>query len=77
LKYFCRPVPELEAVRYGISADSHEIIQTDGIFHGPDMPVEELIKNLEAIYCGPAAIEFQHLEVDHFDILRVNFIEIT
>ena len=27
------------------------------------MTVEDLIKSLESVYCGPAAIEFQHLEV--------------
>ncbi|XP_048733031.1 2-oxoadipate dehydrogenase complex component E1-like [Ostrea edulis] len=56
------PVPELEAGMYGISTDSNHIIQTNGIFNGPDMTIEELIQNLESIYCGPAAIEFKHLE---------------
>ncbi|XP_061173979.1 2-oxoadipate dehydrogenase complex component E1-like [Saccostrea echinata] len=55
-------VQELDARLYGISADSNQIIQTEGIFNGPNMTIEELVKNLESVYCGPAAIEFQHLE---------------
>lgn len=55
-------VPELDPALYGISAESNQIIQTEGIFHGPNMTVEELVNSLESIYCGPAALEFQHLE---------------
>lgn len=55
-------VPELDPALYGISAESNQIIQTEGIFYGPNMTVEELVNSLESIYCGPAALEFQHLE---------------
>lgn len=56
-------MPELDPALYGISAESNQIIQTEGIFYGPNMTVEELVNSLESIYCGPAALEFQHLEV--------------
>ncbi|RUS74783.1 hypothetical protein EGW08_017450 [Elysia chlorotica] len=59
------PVPELDMHLYGIQADSHKMVQTEGIFFGSDtqeMSVSDLVQKLQETYSGSIGAEFQHLQ---------------
>jgi len=56
------PAPELDPSRYGLSNDTR--VPTLGLLNGPvqEIAVAELGSRLASLYCGPTAIEADHLE---------------
>jgi len=57
-----KPVPELDPSRYGLNSDAR--VPTLGLLDGPvkEIAVAELGTRLASLYCGPTAIETDHLE---------------
>jgi len=57
-----KPAPELDPSRYGLNSETR--VPTLGLLNGPaeEIAVAELGTRLASLYCGPTAIEADHLE---------------
>lgn len=58
---FIRCLPELDAAFYGLSGSTHEL---SGILQNgkEEATIEEVLDQLEKIYCGSLGVEFMHIE---------------
>jgi len=66
--YNCSTPKELDPAQYGVAANTmHSLC---GILHvGPEkLLTGDLVALLEDLYCGPVAVEFQHLQVNILSI---------
>ena len=58
-------IPELDPKMYGLSLTSSQLHSLEGIVScgQTTASTEEVIKELENLYCGPISVEFQHISV--------------
>lgn len=70
----CRPVPELSLSEYGLSVDDKQAYNLQGIMHiGKETATTlEIVEDLEKIYCGKLAIEYQYLHVRSASFITQN-----
>lgn len=69
--YICSTPKELDPAQYGVAANTMHSL--GGILHvGPDrLLTGDLVALLEDLYCGPVAVEFQHLQVNVLSISQL------
>ena len=56
---------EIDLSNYGLSTNCLDEFHIEGILGSGEtkMTVPQLVNTLETIYCGPIAVEFDHLQV--------------
>lgn len=63
--YFSPDIAELNPLTYGLDASSVLEFELEGLtYFGPKHgSVNDIVRHLKRIYCGPLTVEFQHLQV--------------